>query len=97
MVLSVGSKAPFPTSRLAVLHAHGDSVFKFDVGEACSVHVDTGLRFVEDALDDDATAVLFKPTPLDPGLCSKASVFDGQAERDGLTDVQGQGDVLHLA
>ena len=73
---------PFFVSQ--VFKAPRQSVFEFNVGETCSVHKDACFGLVEHTFNDDAAAVLFKPTPLDPGLCSEASVFDGHAERDAF-------------
>ena len=74
--LSVGRSGPqISIFRLADLQGPKAVGVRFNVGETCSVHKDACFGLVEHTFNDDAAAVLFKPTPLDPGLCSEASVL----------------------
>ena len=72
-------------------------MFEFNVGQSGSIDQNTSLGLIEHPFNDDAAAVLFKSTPLDPRLGADATVFYRKAERDAFSGLHAQGDVLQFA
>ena len=67
------------------------------MGQSGCVDENSCFRLIEDTLNDDASAVLLKPSPLDSCLGAEAAVLNGDAERDAITRRHAEGDVLQVA
>ena len=72
-------------------------MLKFNVSQSRGVDQHTRFGFVEDTFHDDATAVLLKPAPLDSGLRTETTVFNGEAEGNGVARLHAQRHVLNVA
>ena len=69
---------------------------EFDVSSALCIHDNGRFWLKDDTFHDDAAAVVFKPTPLHPGLCAGALVVNGHIEVDGVARLHAERHVLEI-